>query len=53
MVVPDQGQAEITITQAISEVVQFNRDQKFSYDREALIEMLDASLAKQKAASAP
>jgi NAD(P)-dependent dehydrogenase (short-subunit alcohol dehydrogenase family) len=46
MVVPDQGQAEITITQAISEVVQFNRDQKFSYDREQLIKILDQELAK-------
>lgn len=46
MVVPDQGQAEITITQAISEVVQFNRDQKFSYDRDQLIKILDQELAK-------
>lgn len=46
MVVPDQGQAEITITQAISEVVQFNRDQKFSYDREQLIKILDEQLSK-------
>ena len=33
-------------------LVEQNADQKFSYDREALIEMLDTSLAKQRDASA-
>jgi len=28
-------------------MVEQNHDQKFSYDREALIKMLDAALAKQ------
>ena len=46
MVVPVQAEAERTIQTAIEEVVQLNQDQPFSYDRKALIEMLDAALAK-------
>jgi len=41
-----QAEAERTIQTAIEEVVQLNQDQPFSYDRKALIEMLDAALAK-------
>jgi hypothetical protein len=29
-------------------LVEQNADQKFSYDREALIEMLDAAIARQQ-----
>ncbi len=46
LVVPVQTEAERTIQTAIEEVVQLNQDQPFSYDRKALIEMLDAALAK-------
>ena len=53
LIVPNQEQAHWTINRAMERLVEQNADQKFSYDREALIEMLDASLAKQKAASAP
>jgi len=47
MIVPTQEQAYWTINRAIERMVEQNYDQKYSYDREALIEMLDAALAKQ------
>lgn len=47
MVVPTQEQAYWTINRAIERMVEQNHDQKYSYDREALIAMLDAALAKQ------
>ena len=45
MVVPVQAEAEATIRKAIQELVQLNEQQPFSYDRKALVEMLDAELA--------
>jgi NAD(P)-dependent dehydrogenase (short-subunit alcohol dehydrogenase family) len=45
MVVPEERQAEITIQKAIEELVQLNERHRFSYDREALITMLDEALA--------
>jgi hypothetical protein len=47
LIVPTQEQAYWTINRAIERMVEQNHDQKFSYDREALIEMLDAALTKQ------
>jgi NAD(P)-dependent dehydrogenase (short-subunit alcohol dehydrogenase family) len=47
MTVPTQEQAYWTINRAIERMVEQNHDQKYSYDRQALIEMLDAALAKQ------
>ena len=47
LVVPTQDQAYWTINRAIERMVEQNHDHKFSYDREALIEMLDAALARQ------
>jgi NAD(P)-dependent dehydrogenase (short-subunit alcohol dehydrogenase family) len=47
LVVPNQEQAYWTINRAIERMVEQNSDQKFSYDRARLIEMLDAALAKQ------
>ena len=47
LTVPTQEQAYWTINRAIERMVEQNHDQKYSYDREALIEMLDAALAKQ------
>jgi NAD(P)-dependent dehydrogenase (short-subunit alcohol dehydrogenase family) len=44
MVTPNQMEAERTISTAVRELVQLNQDQPFSYDRDALIEMLDAAL---------
>jgi hypothetical protein len=48
MVVPAARQAEVTIRKAIEEVVQLNQSHKFSYDREALVRMLDEALARHK-----
>jgi len=53
LVVPNQQQAYWTINRAIERMVEQNSDQKYSYDRDALIEMLDAALAKQPGASQP
>ena len=47
LIVPNQEQAYWTINRAIERVVEQNSDQKYSYDRAQLIEMLDAALAKQ------
>jgi NAD(P)-dependent dehydrogenase (short-subunit alcohol dehydrogenase family) len=47
LIVPNEQQAHWTINRAIERVVEQNHDQKFSYDRDALIEMLDAAIAKQ------
>jgi len=47
LIVPNQEQAYWTINRAIERMVEQNNDQKFSYDRAELIEMLDAALAKQ------
>ena len=47
MIVPTQQQAYWTINRAIERMVEQNHDQKYSYEREELIEMLDAALAKQ------
>lgn len=45
LIVPNQEQAQWTINRAIQRLVEQNSDQKYSYDREALIEMLDKALA--------
>jgi len=53
LVVPTQEQAYWTIYRAIERMVEQNHDHRFSYDREALIEMLDAALAKQSGEVVP
>lgn len=50
LTVPTQEQAYWTIKRAIERMVEQNHDHEYSYDREALIEMLDAALAKQSGA---
>lgn len=47
MVVPNQDQAYITISTAMGRLVEQNTDQPYSYDRAALIEMLDKAIAAQ------
>ncbi len=47
LVVPNQEQAHWTINRAMERLVEQNHDQKFSYDRAALIEMLDKAMAAQ------
>lgn len=45
MVVPDQDEAERTITKQIKQLVQLNEGQPYSYDRAGLVKMLDDALA--------
>lgn len=45
LVVPNQGEAEITIRKAIEELVQLNGNQPFSYSRDELVRMLDEALS--------
>mgnify|MGYP001820418890 FL=1 len=45
MVVPNQGQAEITIRKAISELTQLNERQAYTYSRDELVGLLDEALA--------
>lgn len=46
MVVPNQQEAEWTIQKQVQQLVQLNEGQPYTYDREALIKMLDAALAQ-------
>ena len=48
MVVPNQEEAEITIRKQIEQLVQLNEGQPYTYDRAALIKMLDEALAKSR-----
>jgi len=48
MVVPNQDEAEITIRKQIEQLVQLNEGQPYSYDRTALVKMLDEALAKAR-----
>jgi NAD(P)-dependent dehydrogenase (short-subunit alcohol dehydrogenase family) len=44
LVVPNQKEAEWTIEEIVTELVEFNQDQPYSYSREQLIEMIDAAM---------
>ena len=48
MVVPNQEEAEKTIRKQIEQLVQLNEGQPYTYDRTALVKMLDESLAKAR-----
>ncbi len=48
MVVPELREAEVTIRKQIEQLVQLNEDHPYTYDREALIKMLDEALAKAR-----
>jgi NAD(P)-dependent dehydrogenase (short-subunit alcohol dehydrogenase family) len=48
MVVPNERQAEITVKKAMMEMVQLNQDQPYTYDRDALIAMLDELMAEEQ-----
>jgi len=48
MVTPDQREAEYTIRKQIEQLVQLNEDQPYSYDRDALLKMLDEALAQAR-----
>ena len=45
MVVPEQHEAEITIRKQVEQLVQLNEGQPYTYDRDALVKMLDEALA--------
>jgi NAD(P)-dependent dehydrogenase (short-subunit alcohol dehydrogenase family) len=45
MVVPEQREAEVTIRKQIEQLVQLNEGHLYSYDRDALVKMLDEALA--------
>jgi NAD(P)-dependent dehydrogenase (short-subunit alcohol dehydrogenase family) len=45
MVTPDQREAEITIRKQIEQLVQLNEGHPYTYDRDALVRMLDEALA--------
>jgi len=46
MVVPNEGEAGITIKKAMQELVQLNEWQAYKYDRDALIAILDEAMAE-------
>ena len=48
MVVPNQDEAEVTIKKQIEQLVQLNEGQPYSYDRTALVKMLDDALAQAR-----
>ena len=48
MVVPVPQQAELTIRTQITHLVQLNEGQRYTYDRDALIKMLDESLSRAR-----
>jgi NAD(P)-dependent dehydrogenase (short-subunit alcohol dehydrogenase family) len=48
MVVPEQREAEFTIRKQIEQLVQLNEGQPYTYDRDALVKMLDEALVKAR-----
>ena len=48
MIVPEQSQAEETIRGVVDVLVQLNEDQAYSYDRAALIQMVNDAVAKTR-----
>lgn len=48
MVVPNAGEAEFTIRTAVTELVQLNEGQPYTYSRDELVKMLDEALAKAR-----
>jgi NAD(P)-dependent dehydrogenase (short-subunit alcohol dehydrogenase family) len=48
MVVPEQREAEITIRKQIEQLVQLNEGHPYTYDRDALVRMLDEALVQSR-----
>ena len=48
LVVPAANQAAIVFRKLMEEIVQLNDQQPFSYDRDALVKMLDDAIARSK-----
>ena len=53
MVVPNEYEGEITIKKAVQELVQLNEGHAYTYDRDALVKMLDEALATARPAVQP
>jgi NAD(P)-dependent dehydrogenase (short-subunit alcohol dehydrogenase family) len=49
LVVPVEAQARIAIRKKFDDLVEMNESQKFRYDRDALVKMLDDAIARAKA----
>jgi hypothetical protein len=47
--VPVEGQGRIAIRKKFDDLVEMNESQKFRYDRDALVKMLDDAIARAKA----
>ncbi len=52
MVVPNAGEAEVTIRGALQEMAELNHDQPFAFTRDQLVAMLDDALARLPAPTA-
>jgi NAD(P)-dependent dehydrogenase (short-subunit alcohol dehydrogenase family) len=50
MVVPNAYEGEITIRKAVQELVELNEGHAYTYERDALVRMLDEALAKARPA---
>jgi hypothetical protein len=48
MVVPDEQQARVTIGAQIEKLVELNEGQRYAYDRDTLIKMLDEALDRRR-----
>jgi hypothetical protein len=48
LVVPNAQQADMTIRTQILQLVQINEGQPYTYDREALVRMLDEALSQSR-----
>jgi NAD(P)-dependent dehydrogenase (short-subunit alcohol dehydrogenase family) len=53
LVTPVEDQAKRTIQKQIQQLVQLNEGQKFTYDRDTLVKMLDEALAGSRARTPP
>lgn len=53
LVVPNAREAEITIRTAVTELVQLNEGQAYTYSRDELVQMLDAALATARPRTPP
>jgi NAD(P)-dependent dehydrogenase (short-subunit alcohol dehydrogenase family) len=49
LVVPAEGQARIAIRKKFDDLAEMNESQKFRYDRDALVKMLDDAIGRAKA----
>lgn len=53
MVVPNRGEAEVTIRGGLLELVQLNQDQPYAFSRAELVRMLDDALAATRSTARP